>query len=39
MADNSNGKWSLNLSRDLLVPEDGKIQMLIPNPEILDVVQ
>lgn len=39
MADNSNGKWSLNLSRDLLVPEDGRIQMLIPNPEILDVVQ
>ena len=39
LAENSTGKWSLNLSRDLLIPADGKIQMLIPNPEVLDVVQ
>lgn len=31
--------WELNLSRDLLTTEDGKIQMLIPNPEVLDVIQ
>lgn len=31
--------WTLNLSRDLLTTADGKIQMLIPNPEVLDVIQ
>lgn len=31
--------WELNLSRDLLTTADGKVQMLIPNPEVLDVIQ
>lgn len=39
MAENERASWNLNLSRDLLLPADGKIQMLISDPEVLKPLQ
>lgn len=36
MAVNQADTYTLNLTADLVEPADGKIQMLVPNPEVLD---
>ncbi len=38
-AANMRETYMLNLSKDLLEPANGKTQMLIPNPEVLDLIQ